>query len=59
MPALDARLAGLGLTMQDVAEWACEGCKNQDMVMEHDATCYETCTTFADAVTEEENKENV
>jgi len=47
MATIDARLAALGAWVGEVADAACEGCKNQKMVMLHDATCYQTCETFA------------
>ena len=47
MATIDARLAALGAWVGEVADAACEECKNQKMVMLYDSDCYSRCETFA------------
>lgn len=46
---MDARLKALGLTVTDVGDSACDGCKGQPL-LKHDADCYLTCETFEEEV---------
>jgi hypothetical protein len=43
---IDAKLKALGLTVRDVTEGCCDGCKGEPM-LRHDATCYLNCDVFA------------
>jgi hypothetical protein len=40
------RIKTLGLTVLDVAEGCCDGCKGEPM-LRHDADCYAHCDVFA------------
>ena len=44
---IDTRLSAIGTRVGEVADAACDGCKNQKMVMLYDSRCYQTCSTFA------------
>ena len=42
---IDKRIKALGLTVRDVAEGCCDGCKGEPM-LRYDATCYLNCIVF-------------
>ena len=52
---MDARLRALGLTVVELAEGCCDGCKGEPM-LRHDATCYLNCDAFAAEVQRTEDE---
>jgi hypothetical protein len=43
---MDARLKALGLSVRNVADGCCDGCKGEPM-LRYDADCYLRCDEFA------------
>ena len=46
---MDERLKALGLSVVEVAEGCCDGCKGEPM-LKYDAACYQHCELFKSEV---------
>ena len=46
---MDERLKALGLSVVEVAEGCCEGCKGEQW-LKYEADCYQHCDMFMDEV---------